>query len=152
MTIETLTEQKEKLLAARQDYKQALLNEVKEAKEDLLSTKDKVLVEVKDFKNNLIQTKDWLLLVGSAVLVGYVAMKGIAGIVSAFGKGETEKVEPTIKEVIIERPYQVHNPQEEAKETFFSSIIKSIKKEMTLFLLNLAKQALLEFLARMQKK
>jgi hypothetical protein len=148
--IETLDEQKQKLVAARENYKQVLLNEVKDVKNDLLQTKDKVLDEVKDFKNNLIRTKDWLLLVGSAVLVGYVAVRGLTALFKAFaGK---ENPEPTIKEVIIEKPYQVYNPQEEEKETFFTPIIKAIKKEMTMFLLNLAKQALLEFLGRMQQE
>jgi uncharacterized membrane protein len=147
---ETLAEQKDRLLATREDYKQALLNEVKDAKNDLLATKDKVLMEAKSFKDDLVKTKDWVLLVGGVVLIGYVALRGIAAIVSAFSQKDEKQT--TIKEVIIEKPYQVYNPQEEEKETFFSPIIKAIKKEMTMFLLGLAKQALLEFLGRMQQK
>jgi hypothetical protein len=147
---ETLAEQKDRLLATREDYKQALLNEVIDAKNDLLATKDKVLMEAKNFKDDLLKTKDWVLLIGGVVLLGYVALRGIAAIVGAFSPKDEK--ENTLKEVIIEKPYQVYNPQEEEKETFFSPIIRDIKKEMTMFLLGLAKQALLEFLGRMQQK
>jgi hypothetical protein len=124
-----LNEQKEKLLALREDYKQALLGEVKELKTDI------------------IETKNWLLLVGSAVILGYVAVKVVTSVVGLFGSKE-EKV----REVIIEKPYQVYDAKKVEKDSFLSPIVRAITQEIKLFLLGIAKQALRDFLQRMMTK
>jgi hypothetical protein len=128
---EALNEQKEQLLALRENYKQTLLGEVKELKTDI------------------IQTKNWVLLAGGAIIFAYVGIKMLSSIFSIFSSGkETEKV----KEIIIEKPYQVYDGQRIEKESFFSPIISAIKQEIRIFLLGLAKQALRDFIDSMKSK
>jgi vacuolar-type H+-ATPase subunit E/Vma4 len=128
---EALNEQKKQLLALRENYKQTLLGEVKELKTDI------------------IQTKNWVLLAGGTIIIAYVGIKVLSSIFSIFTGGkETEKV----KEIIIEKPYQVYDSKKIEKESFLSPIISAIKQEIRLFLLSLAKQALRDFIENMKAK
>ena len=124
-----LNEQKDKLLLLRENYKQMLLE------------------EVKDIKTDFIKTKNWILLAGSAIIVGYVVVKLVSTIFTSIGTKEEK-----IREVIIEKPYQVYDTRTVEKESFLSPILKAIKQEVRLFLLGLAKQALRDFISSLQQK
>jgi hypothetical protein len=126
---DTLYQEKQKLLAIRETYTQNLLEEVKEIKTDF------------------IQTKNLVVLGGAVLILGYVLLKTISGVFSIFSKKE-EKV----REIIIEKPYQVYDTKAIEKESFMSPIIKAIKQEIRLFLLGIAKEALRNFLEKIQEK
>lgn len=127
-----LNEEKEKLLLVREQYKQNLLE------------------EVIDIKTEVLKTTNLVLVAGSVIVIGYVAVKVISGIFSLFGtKQETIR---EVKEVFIEKPYQVYDGKGTEKRGFMSPIISALKQEMRLFLLGIAKQALKDFLEKMQQK
>ncbi len=129
---DTLNEEKEKLLLVREQYKQNLLE------------------EVIDIKTEVLKTTNLVLVAGSIVIIGYVAVKAISGIFSLFGtKQETIR---EVKEIIVEKPYQVYDGKSVEKGGFMSPIISALKQEMRLFLLGIAKQALKDFLEKMQQK
>jgi hypothetical protein len=133
---EPLTEQKEQLLALRENYKQVLLGEVKELKTDI------------------IQTKNWLLLAGSVVIVGYVAFKTVSAIFSLFSNTDEkeQKIIYTPQPNYQASNYQVYDPQKAEKDGFLSPIFRALKQEMKLFLLGIARQALREFLENLAKR
>jgi hypothetical protein len=140
----SLHEQKQQLLTERENYKQHLLGEVKDLKDNALAAKEVLLEQAVDFKNDLIQTKNRVLLVASGLIIGYVAYRAVKGLLDIFVKDET----PT---VVASPPpaYAIYNPETEKKATFLSAIIDEIKREMLAFLLALAKKKLQEFLEEM---
>lgn len=137
----SLQDQKQQLLADRENYKQHLLGEVKDLKDNALAAKEVLLEQAVDFKNDLIQTKNRVLLVASGLIIGYVAFRAIKGLLDIFVKDDSPSIPlppaPT---------YAVYNPETEKKETFLSAIIDEIKREMLSFLLAFAKKKLQEFL------
>jgi hypothetical protein len=137
----SLQDQKQQLLAERENYKQHLLGEVKDLKDNALAAKEVLLEQAVDFKNDLIQTKNRVLLVASGLIIGYVAFRAIKGLLDIFVKDDN----PTIQ-LPAAPTYAVYNPETEKKETFVSSIIEEIKREVLSFLLAFAKKKLQAFL------
>jgi hypothetical protein len=129
---DTLNEEKEKLLLVREQYKQNLLE------------------EVIDIKTEVLKTTNLVLVAGSIIVIGYVVVKTISGIFSLFGTKQ-EKIKE-VREIVVEKPYQVYDSKSVEKESFMSPIISALKQEMRLFLLGIAKQALKDFLEKMQQK
>ncbi len=131
--MDILNEEKEKLLLVREQYKQNLLG------------------EVIDIKTEVLKTTNLVLVAGSIVVIGYVVVKAMSGIFSLF-----ETKQETVREVVVEKPYQVYDKVYDNKSIeksgFMSPIISALKQEMRLFLLGIAKQALKDFLEKMQQK